>query len=268
MKLSIGGYSFNHLSLEGKMDVFGYLESVKYRYRLDAVDLWNAQIAERTQPLLTLADETYLKKVREALDERGLRLINLAVDTAHLWDPDPDMRDALKKNAIAHLQAAVILGAETVRIDTGGYGSDRFTEEAFEHIVNGFREYCRFAKDNGFRIGPENHMGPSLMPGEMKRLAQAVDDPAFGILLHMGRWNEDRETGDEQVAPWVFHTHFDEPTASSPDSSRTVGMLKKSGYDGYWGIEHNAKIEPYAEIGSLLEMVKIRLAEARNEARF
>ncbi|OXS57704.1 xylose isomerase [Cohnella sp. CIP 111063] len=262
MKLSIGGYSFNHLSLEGKMDVFGYLESVKFRYGLDAVDLWNAQIAERTTPLLTLADDSYLKKVREALDEKGLRLVNLAVDTAHLWDPDPDRRAALRTNAMAHLRAGVILGAETVRIDTGGYGSDRFSDEAFDHIVRGFREYCKFARDNGIRIGPENHMGPSLVPGELKRLAQAVDDPAFGILLHMGRWNEEREGGDELVAPWVFHTHFDARTAASPESAQTVAMLRRAGFDGYWAIEHNATDEPYAQIAALLEQAESRLVEA------
>ncbi|WP_391572330.1 sugar phosphate isomerase/epimerase family protein [Cohnella sp.] len=262
MKLSIGGYSFNHLSLEGKMDVFGYLESVKFRYGLDAVDLWNAQIAERTAPLLTLADESYLRKVREALDEKELRLVNLAIDTAHLWDPDPAMREALRKNALAHLKAAAILGAETVRIDTGGYGSDRFSEEAFTHIVEGFREYCRIASDNGMRIGPENHMGPSLVPGEMRRLAQAVDDPSFGILLHMGRWNEERETGDEQVAPWVFHTHFDAQTAASSESAHTVAMLRDAGFEGYWAIEHNATVNPYSEISALLKQAESRLGEA------
>lgn len=47
MNISIGGYSFYNTFLEGKMDVFGYLETVKYRYRMDAVDLWNGFFIDR-----------------------------------------------------------------------------------------------------------------------------------------------------------------------------------------------------------------------------
>ncbi|MCC3371694.1 sugar phosphate isomerase/epimerase [Cohnella sp. REN36] len=263
MNISLGGYSFNNLFLDGRMDVFGYLETAKYRYRLDAVDLWNAQIAERTKPILTLFDESRLRKVREALDERELRLVNIAVDTAHLWDPDPDVREALRRNAEDHLQAAVLLGAETIRIDTGGRGDQVFSDEAFDWIVRQYQTYCRFARDHGMKIGPENHMGPSLVPAEMVRLAEAVNDPAFGILLHIGRWNEDRATGDNLVAPWVVHTHFDAKTAAAADTPSIIRTLRDAGYRGYWSVEYNAPARnAYAELEHLLAQVKLRLAEA------
>ena len=38
MKISIASYSFHGLTGQGMMDVFGYLETVKYRYRLDAIE--------------------------------------------------------------------------------------------------------------------------------------------------------------------------------------------------------------------------------------
>lgn len=265
MKLSVGGYSFNNLFLEGKMDVFGYLETVKYRYRLDAVDLWNAQIAERTKPLLTLADESYLKKVREALDEKEMRLVNLAVDTAHLWDPDPEVREALHQNARKHLEAAVILGAESVRIDTGGSyrGEDAsYSDEAFEWIVKRYQEYCQFGRDHGFRIGPENHMGASLVPSELVRIAEAVNDPSFGILLHMDRWVKDKPVGDKLVAPWAYHIHFDDKSAANAEIVDHIRALQEAGYDGYWAVEYNAPANQYMEVGYLLHQSIKRLTEA------
>ena len=100
LRISILSYSFRGLLEEGKMDVFGYLESCKYRYGLDAADLWNG--------FLPSLEEDYLKKVREGLDERGLELADLAVDRAHVWEDDPDKREQNYRNARAHLDAARI----------------------------------------------------------------------------------------------------------------------------------------------------------------
>ena len=41
LRISVLSYSFRGLLSQGKMDVFGYLESCEYRYGLDAADLWN-----------------------------------------------------------------------------------------------------------------------------------------------------------------------------------------------------------------------------------
>ncbi|MBP2001967.1 sugar phosphate isomerase/epimerase [Paenibacillus shirakamiensis] len=263
MKVAIGGYSFNHLFLEGSMDIFGYLETVKYRYRLDAVDLWNAQIAERTLPFLTLFDDQKLRLIRLALEERELPLLNIAVDTAHIWDPNPEVRERLHQNALAHLRASVLLGAQSVRIDTGAHGDSEFSDEAFDFIAGRYREYCAFAAEHGMRLGPENHMGPSLVPSELVRLAKAVDEPNFGVLLHMNRWSEDRECGDESIAPWVYHVHFDAKTAVLDDAANKVNMLKDAGYEGYWSLEHNAPADrSYIETEYLLSRIKKHLADA------
>ena len=80
MNISIGGYSFYNTFLEGKMDVFGYLETVKYRYRMDAVDLWNGFFIDRSDSVYKLADKSYIRKIREALDEKEMRVVNFAVD--------------------------------------------------------------------------------------------------------------------------------------------------------------------------------------------
>jgi Sugar phosphate isomerases/epimerases len=264
VNVSIGGYSFNNMYLEGKMDVFGYLETVKYRYKLDVADLWNGFFIDRnTGPIYRLADESYIRKIREALDEKEMAVVNFAVDGAHLWDPDPETRKRLHDNALVHLRASVILGAKTVRIDTGGSYHDRetMTEEQFEYTVRTYREFAQFASDNGFLIGPENHMGASLLPREMKRIAEAVDHPAFGFLVHLGRWKADQEEGDKLVAPWAYHTHFDEKTAVSGDALNTIATLKDAGYKGYWGIEYNAPKRQYLETERLLGMVKKLLAD-------
>ena len=76
MRLSVLSYSFRGLLEQGKIDVFGYLEACKYRYNLSIADLWNG--------FLTSMEEGYLKKVREALDERELVLADLCADNVHI----------------------------------------------------------------------------------------------------------------------------------------------------------------------------------------
>ena len=39
--ISIASYSFHGLLEAGMIDVFGYLESCRYRYHLDTADIWS-----------------------------------------------------------------------------------------------------------------------------------------------------------------------------------------------------------------------------------
>ncbi len=165
MNISIASYAFHGLLGEGKMDVFGYLESCKFRYRVDMADIWNG--------MLPTTDESFIRKVREAMDEKEMGLANLCVDGAHVWDPDPAVREQLHQNALAHLRAAVMLGAKTVRIDMGGQGGE-MTNEQFDFTAARFLEYVAFAADHGFRMGPENHWGPARVQENMARLSSAI----------------------------------------------------------------------------------------------
>lgn len=132
------------------MDLFGYLESSKYRYHLCSADIWNGM-------MLSTKDD-YLVKVKDALQERELELANLCVDgaqmCAHIWEDDAEVRDQHYKNALAHLHAAELLGARTIRIDAGGR-DENWSEEQFDLIVKRYREYAQRAYDNGYKVGPQ-----------------------------------------------------------------------------------------------------------------
>lgn len=258
MKISIASYSFHGLVQQGAMDVFGYLESMRYRYGLDAADIWCGELLSDTPSegggMLPRMDEDSLRKVRDAIDEKEMTLANLCVDDAHVWDADATDRERLHQKALAHLRAAVILGAQTVRIDMGGE-SEEMAEEQFDHIVARYREYAQFAADNGFRVGPENHWGAARVPGNMERLFQAVDHPSFGLLLHLGNWSESPEDGDRKFASRAMHTHIAAQIARTCLEGR-LRMLVDAGYQGYWGVEHHSGEHEYARVAWQLATVK------------
>ncbi|MCZ8515181.1 TIM barrel protein [Paenibacillus filicis] len=260
MNVSLGGFSFYQLLSESEMDIFGYLETARHRYGLQGVDLWNGFIADRSVPYWTVANDDKLRKIKRSLEEKGLTVANFAVDRAHLWDPDPLARESLHKNALDHLRAAELLGARTVRIDANR-GEVEESREQFEYTVMRYKEYAQRAADGGYTVGPENHTGISLDPNWLKRLAEAVDHPGFGILLHIGRWKEGAAQGDRIVAPWVNHVHFDVRAIGSADAEDTVRLLTENGYGGHWAVEYNAPTHPYIEIEWALASMKRILAK-------
>jgi sugar phosphate isomerase/epimerase len=243
-RISILSYSFLGLFKSGQMDIFGYLESCRHRYGLDAANIWNG--------MLTSMDEDYLKKVREALDERDLKLCVLTTDSTHVWDPDPALRAKNKANTLAHLNAARILGAEFMRVDAGGSAaSDRtspasktWSNEAFDGIVAGYKEYAKYAADHGFKMGPENHWGAEGIWPNMQKLYKAIaPHPGFGLSVHMSQWQgtpAEKAQADAESAPWVVAVHMDNETCSGPLAEK-MSLLRNAGYKGWYVVENHSQ---------------------------
>jgi sugar phosphate isomerase/epimerase len=246
MNIAIASYAFHGLLRAGQIDLFGYLESCRYRYDLRTADIWNG--------MLTSLDDAHLAKVKQALHERELTLVNLCVDGPHIWEDDPAVREQHYQQALHYLQVAEFLGAQTIRIDAG-VRTNQFTDEQFDGIVTRFREYAQRAYDNGYKVGPENHWGAEVVPENMKRLCEAVDHPGFGVLLHF-RGN----AGDALMAPWAMHTHISwEITEGALEQH--LSMLRDAGYQGCWSVEHHSGQNEYTEVAVQLAKVQAVLAQ-------
>ncbi len=244
MNVAVMSYAFNRQLKAGTIDLFGYLESCRYRYGLSTADLWNGTLAS--------TEEAYLAQVKDGLEERELTLVNLAVDGAHIWEDDEALRDEHYRRALDNLRAAEFLGAKTVRIDAGSR-RDAWTEEEFDHIIERYQEYAQRAHDNGYMVGPENHWGPEREPILLRRLCEAVDSPAFGVLLHLERWSgEHAEQGDEIIAPYTMHTHMS--PAMGDRLQAKMEMLRDAGYDGCWSSELVA--DNYTEVAVMLARIR------------
>lgn len=239
--VAIASYAFHGLHKAERMNLFGYLESSRYRYHLGNADIWNG--------MMLSTEDDYLAKVKDGLDARDLALVNLCVDGAHIWEEDPELRQRHYKNALAHLYAAEFLGARTVRIDAGGR-EDVWNDEQFDMIVSRYQEYAQRAYDNGYLVGPENHWGTEVDPDNMVKLCQAVDHPGFGILLHF-RNVED----DARMAPWAMHTHI-AWTITEGDLVEEMTLLRDAGYGGCWSVEHHTGENEFTEVAIQLAKVK------------
>jgi sugar phosphate isomerase/epimerase len=258
MRVSVLSYSFRGLLKAGQMDVFGYLETCKYRYGLSAADIWNG--------FFESTDDDYIQKVRDGLDERELELADLCVDQAHVWDDDEATRERNHDNALAALRAAHILGARFVRIDAGSR-AENWTNEQFDFIVKRYQEYCTIAHDHGFKMGAENHWGPERSWVNLKKLYEAVNHASFGLSIHLGGWTGDEAANaeaDRLVAPWVAHTHFPWNITEGPLEER-MANLRDAGYRGYYSVEHHSAKNEYSEVAVQLARVRDVLQHWRED---
>ena len=258
MKISVLSYSFRGLLKAGVMDVFGYLETCKYRYHLDAADLWSG--------FFPSTDEALVQKIGEGLRERDMELADIAVDQAHVWEPDPATRQEHYQRAKRFLEIADTLQARFVRIDAGGSRETlAWTDEEFDFIAKRYREYAQYAYDHGFKVGLENHWGPEKVWSNLKKMYEAVDHPGFGVSCHLASWagpEEEQAVADAAVAPWVSHTHIAWYVCEGPLMEK-LALLWNAGYEGYYSVEHHSGEDEYQEVGIQIAKVRDALTKLR-----
>jgi sugar phosphate isomerase/epimerase len=256
MKISIASFSFHGALAQGTLDIFAYLEACRYRFHLDTADIWNGLLGADVELQL---NEERLHKVRQAMDERSLVCVNYHADGCHPWEDEPEVRERHRELAYRHLKAAEILGAQTVRIDTGGRERE-WTDEEFDFIAQAFRDFAQRAGDGGYKIGPETHWGATNYPDNMLKLHEAVGHPAYGILLHMGKdtWTSPDDY-DRALVPIAVHTHIDQRTCYERLDS-ALEILLDSGYQGALGVEHHTGKNELAEVEVQVGLVRRSLS--------
>ena len=184
MNISIASYSVHGLLAEGKIDVFGYLESCKYRYGLDTADFWNG--------LIGTTDAGVIRKVRQAVEERELTVVNYHVDGCHLWEDDPDTREKHYQTALQHLQIAAQLGAQAFLLRPGGLNPagpwtphrDNHRPENTPILVETLLPIARKAEQEGVLLAMETHAVSVMDPPEKCRaIIEAIGSNHLRLIM-------------------------------------------------------------------------------------
>lgn len=258
------------------MDIFHFFETCRYRYGIDAADLWSGMI--------TSTDEEFVDKVHRALQERGLVVPNIAADGAHLISaPGSDTaedRARLRTIQDRYMEICKKWGVGFLRLDAGpmpgGYVTNTIREEwrpaDFDYLVRRYKELAQKAYDWGFKVGAENHMGHERYWPNMKKLIEAVDHPGFGICVHFGGWTatspETREAendaADVQAAKYIDHTHFSWDLCESPRLVEKIKLLQDAGYKGYYSAEHHSGQNEYNLTEVQMNKIKAVLTNLNN----
>jgi sugar phosphate isomerase/epimerase len=253
MRIGICSYSFHRLLAAGKQDIFKYISDCK-ELGCSQLDPWNAHLSvvksgdeilhagknPGASQHLSAADEDYVERVRAAADESGLPFGILAVDGAHIYEPDPETRAQNRARAHRWLEVAHRLGASQVRIDAGG--PEDMPPDVFAIIKEGYRELIDRARPLGIEILFENHFGPTRHADNCIRLVEEIE--GLGMLFDTNNFApEARDEARRRCAKYARAVHIktrewdERGNETVSDIPTVVGYLKQAGYDGCWGIE-------------------------------
>ena len=254
MRIGICSFSFHRLLASGESDVFGYIDLCR-ELGCTQIDPWSAHLSPpadgdkvlkagknpgQSHQLLADVDDDFIDRIAAHARRAGLPFGTVAVDGAHIYEATEDARRQNRARAYRWLDAAAKLGAAQVRIDAGG-PSD-MPEDVFAVIIEGYRDLVARGRSMGIELLIENHWGPSVVPGNLVRILEAVK--GLGMLYDTRNFPADaREAGRRLCAPYARATHLKtrrwDANGNEPDEdiAGVVRLLIESGYRGAWGIE-------------------------------
>lgn len=230
---------------------------VKANLGLDAIEICQFHIPEKT--------EDYLMRLKSALDDAAMSVVNIPIDVGNIADPNAGYREEDLVEIEEWIVAAASLGSKMVRVNAGSPLGG--TDVPVEITVESLRRLARFADSRGIRLLIENHGGRSSDPDFLIQLLDAVGPP-LRALLDVGNFEPMMSVGVARfqgkeppknldftpqyaaiarVAPYAGLLHakthdFDENGRPLElDVVRALRIVRDSGYSGAISIEYEGR---------------------------
>lgn len=154
----------------------------------------------------------YAKKLRDECERLGMPVICYCTgaDFLRCENINKEIERVQKE-----VDIAAILGAPRMRHDaTLGYPEGKRGNYGFDDCLPVLAMACKqiteYAKTLGIRTMVENHGHFCIDSTRVEKLANAVKDPNFGLLLDMGNFmdgDEELISAYSRVAPYTIHVH-------------------------------------------------------------
>jgi sugar phosphate isomerase/epimerase len=266
MLVGVSTYCFRNQFLSGQHDLFSFLDKCRDILGAVAVEILQDQFAPAVgdEPIRGFAHSSqvlrtpeYLQALADRAREAGV-VISAVSARGDFAQESEARRDAEVAELKEWVDITARLGVPTMRV----YGASRHEGMTFERskpwIVAGLREVAACAATRGVKLGMEDH-GAITAVSQVRAIVEAVDSPAFGVLMDVGNlqhFGEDPVAAAKLLAPWVVHVHLKE-SRRQPDGSllacavgegdidipAVLRALSDGGYEGCLAIEYGAQVD-------------------------
>ena len=262
MKTSVSTYSYGGYISDSKLGIYGCIDHAASE-GFDGIEFVEGAWQN---------DPDGAKKIRERCEEKGIKPIAFLVGADLINWGENDGRDEIQR-VCRLIDTAAQLGVTMLRHDvTGGLPNDIKFERSFDcllpRLAERVREITKYAEQKGIRTMSENHGFFAQDSSRVEKLINAVAHPNYGSLVDLGNFlcaDENPNFAVGVMAPYAFHVHAKDFLVKSgmeidpgdcwfrsrggnylratiighgeAHIAQSIGILKRSGYDGYVTVE-------------------------------
>ena len=209
------------------------------------------------------SSKKWAETLRAAMDRTGTVCQHVSNNAPqNLADPDDEKRKDGIRVAKLWMDASAVLGAKTMRANTGVSGT-RIMPEAVAHetgyqknekvpiymrkCIESFRELAEYGEKIGVKITIENHWGLCANPMNIRIIMDEVNHPFCEATPDFCNWEHEYHLfhGIEALMPYT-HTYihakywdrWKTPEKDWNDVGRSVRILNAHGFRGVIGLEY------------------------------
>jgi len=261
--ISLAEWSLNRALYSNAMTNMDFPKAAKNDYGIEAIEYVNSFFKDKAK------DAAYLTELKKRCDDLGVKSLLIMCDgEGALGDPDAAARAKAVENHHKWADAAKALGCHSIRVNAESKGS---REEQEKLAADGLSRLTAYCDSVGINCIVENHGGLSSHGDWLAAVMRRVNHPRCGTLPDFGNFYEyDRYKGVEEMLPFAkgvsakSHEFDAKGEETKTDYRRMVGLVLKSGYKGYIGIEYEgsklSEKEGILATKRLLERVREHLA--------
>lgn len=264
LKLSLAQWSLHRTLQAGKLDHLDFPATAKGKFGVSAVEYVNTFFGGKTMPFKEAGKNAkYLNELLKRSRDEGVdNHLIMVDDEGSLALPDDAKRLPAVENHKKWVEAAKLLGCKTIRVNLHGEGSSADKKTA---SIDSLSRLGEFAKPMSINVVVENHGSDSSNGAWIASVMQEVGMANVGTLPDFGNfcishpWGQtqdpcedmyDRYQGVQEMLPFAkgvsaktydFDAQGEQPKM---DYKRLLDIVKKSGFEGYIGIEFEGNNQP------------------------
>jgi len=273
-EFSLAQFSLASEFFAGKHDILAFPGRAKKEFDIGIVEYVSMFFGGKE------SDSAFLKELKKRSDDAGVKNNLIMVDGENLADLDTARRNHAVESHYKWVDAAKVLGCNSIRVNLGGMNDTGTPEEIAKAGIEGYRKLLEYGDKNKLDIIVENHIGISCNGKWLANVMKEVNHKRAGVLPDFGNFcvkrtkpatqdiagymatvcteEYDKYLGVQELMPYAkgvsAKTHkFDaDGNETEIDFVRMFDIIGKSGFKGIVGIEYEGGLlQAYGQPGYL-----------------
>ena len=260
VKISLNAYSFNRPLTAREMTIGDMIDFVA-QTGFEGIDITGYYFTGYP----AVPSDEFIYNIKRHAFKAGLEICGTGVRNDFTL-PDASKRAAEKNHVKEWIEVAAKLGAQTLRIFTGGRGApEGYTwEQTAEWIAADVRECAEHARRHGVMLALQNHWDFLKTADETLNLFRKINHDWVGLMLDIGSFRsadpfaEIAKTIPLAITWQVKEEMYVDNKPVKTDFDQLKKIIDASGFRGYLPIETLGEGDPKQKVAYMFQEIKKR----------